>query len=469
MSVFYRSKTLSELPQRRSEETEPTRMQSGGDVDLEAFMRENPLVRELTESNTDAATTASAAGQTASEPAVVAGFGDRYAMWLASKPPPFTMKQPRKMGTSKRYRKAKKAHEEAMAAWKAAEPTFDAGIGSEGGQYIPPSGVGTGDPGDTGGTGGTGIQDLLDDFEERLAAGELSIDDIEKAIEGGIFTEESVLDLISNYKLSEDQLAQLFNQGLLTKDQIIELVEEGVEDEVEDELQDETLTGLTEEQVNRLIQQGLADYSPDMSQYVTQAGLETLFQNYLTEDQLKAYLPQDQSQTISDLQKKISDLEQQYGNVTSQYEADAVNQQIADTKQEVRDFYASAPPAGPRTGSTSQFKSGASFLPGGSPMANLIGGQRKDLKLDPFTSYLKTFTPSYSAYNEPFSPEEYNQRNLPFMDGMYNNPFTGGMSYKDPGDFNQGGRVSNGIMDLTNFDTNVQPFQNAFRPNVPRN
>ena len=369
------------------------------------------------------------------------------------------MRQSRKI-PSKKYREAKKAHKQAMAAWEAAEPY----INPE--EYIPPSGGGTGDPGDT---GGTGIQDLLDDFERRLAAGELSIEDIQNAISGGILTEQSVLDLISNYELTEDQLADLFDQGLLTREQIIELVEEGVEDEVEDELQDETLTGLTEEQVNRLIQQGLADYSPDMSQYVTQAGLETLFQNYLTEDQLKAYLPQDQSETISALEKKIIDLEQQYGNVTSQYEADAVNQQIADTKQEVRNFYASAPPAGPRTGSTSQFKSGASFLPGGSPMANLIGGQRQDLKLDPFKSYLKTFTPSYSGYNEPFSPEEYNQRNLPFMDGMYNNPFTGGMSYKDPGDFNQGGRVSNGIMDLTNFDTNVQPFQNAFRPNVPRN
>lgn len=102
-------------------------------------------------------------------------------------------------------------------------------------------------------------------------------------------------------------------------------------------------------------------------------------------------------------------------------------------------------------------------------MANLIASQREGQGEDAFTSYLKTFTPSYSAYDEPFSPEEYNERNQPFMGGMYNNPFTGGMSYKPPGDFNQGGQVSNGIMDLTNFDTNVQPFQNAFRPNVPRN
>jgi len=456
---------------------EPARMQRGGDVDLEAFMRNNPMLREIMESNTPATTTTSApATTTTSTPAqnnladlsignTNLSFGDAYALWQASKPEP--PRRPKGMGAaSKSYQAARKKYEQDLETWKNSEPFIDAGIGSEGGVYIPPGGVGTGDPGDTGGTGDTGIQDLLDAFEERLRAGELSIEDIQNAISGGILTEDSVLDLIANYQLTEDQLAELFAQGLLTREQIEAIVEEGVEQEVAEE----ALTGLTQEQVNELIQQGLAGL--DMSTYATQAdiqGLEALFQNYLTPEQLEAYLPKDQSETISALEKKIVDLEQQYGNVTSQYEADAVNQQIADTKQEVRDFYASAPPAGPRTGSTSQFRSGASFLPGGSPMANLIGGQRQDLKLDPFTSYLKTFTPSYSAYNEPFSPEEYNQRTLPFMDGMYNNPFTGGMSYKPPAGRNLGGQVSNGIMDLTNFDTNVQPFQNAFRPNVPRN
>ena len=101
-------------------------------------------------------------------------------------------------------------------------------------------------------------------------------------------------------------------------------------------------------------------------------------------------------------------------------------------------------------------------------MASLIGGQREGQGQDAFSSYLKTFTPSYGSYNEPFTPEEYEERNQPFTGGMYNNPFTGGMSYT-PDRRSMGGQVSNGIMDLTNFDTNVQPFQNAFRPNVPRN
>jgi len=305
------------------------------------------------------------------------------------------------------------------------------------------------------------------EFQRRLAAGELSPEELQNFIDGGM-SEQQVLQLISTYQLSETQLAQLFEQGLLTREQIEELVSSQAGESAEEAVEQAVAAGLTEEQVNELIQQGVDQSAPDMSQYVTQSGLETLFQNYLTPEQLEAYLPQDQTETITALEKKIADLEQQYSDVTSQYEADAVNQQISDAKEEVQNFYASSVPTGPRTGSTSQFDAGASFLPGGSPMASLIGSQREGQGQDPFTSYLKTFTPSYSEYNEPFTPEEYNERNQPFTGGMYNNPFTGGMSY-NPDKKNMGGQVSNGIMDLTNFDTNVQPFQNAFRPNVPRN
>jgi hypothetical protein len=248
------------------------------------------------------------------------------------------------------------------------------------------------------------------EFQRRLAAGELTPEEIQGLIDGGL-NEQQVLQLISTYQLNENQLAQLFDQGLLTREQIEALVA-GQLDEVaetaEEAVEQAAAAGLTEEQVNELIQQGLAEYSPDMSQYVTQSGLESLFQNFLTPDQLEAYLPQDQTDTISALEKKIADLEKQYSDVTSQYEADAVNQQIADAKQEVSDYFAASAPTGPRTGSTSQFDAGASFLPGGSPIASLIEGQREGLGQDAFTTYLKTFTPSYSAFEEPFSPEEYN-------------------------------------------------------------
>jgi len=311
------------------------------------------------------------------------------------------------------------------------------------------------------------------EYVDALTAGEIDL-----LVKGGKLTAEQAALLTQNYQVTEDQLAELFAQGLLTEDQIRTVVEGEVADQVEESeaSSDGIASALTEDQINELISQGLADQ--DMTGYATTediTGLENLFQNYLTADQLEGYVTADQlaqatdyDETIQALTEQLGTLEQQYQDVQSQYEADAVNQQISDTKEELNNYFSSMAPSGPRTGSTSQFSSGTSFLPGGSPMASLIGGQREGQGQDPFTSYLKTFTPSYSAYDEPFTPEEYEERNQPFTGGMYNNPFTGGMSY-NPDRRSMGGQVSNGIMDLTNFDTNVQPFQNAFRPNVPRN
>ena len=299
--------------------------------------------------------------------------------------------------------------------------------------------------------------DRLAAFAERFAGGELTPEEIQSLIDGGM-SEQDVLTLIGNYELTENQLGQLFTQGLLTEEQI---------------------AGLIQEEISVADEQRAENNNVDMSGYATKedlAGLETLFQNSLTPEQLEGYMTSEQydqaaagdQEVIQSLTDQIDALEQKYQDVTSQYEADAVNQQISDTKEELGSFFARSVPSGPRTGSTSQFSSGTSFLPGGSPMANLIGSQREGAGQDAFNSYLSTFTPSYSAYDEPFSVEEYSDRSQPFTGGMYNNPFTGGMSYKAD-NMNMGGPTSNGIMDLTNFDTNVQPFQNAFRPNVPRN
>ncbi len=444
-------------------DVEPAQMNNGGDVDLEAFMRNNPEIARLM-GNTSTSTTS--APVTTSAPAednlanlpignTNLTFADSYALWQQSKPEP--PRRPGGMGAaSKSYQAKRKQYEQDFAVWEASEPFIQNFYGQQQQEE---------EPADR----GPSPQDS-DDFAERFATGQLSGAEIQRLIEDGTLSEEQVQTLIGAYQLSEDQLSQLFSQGLLTEDQIRQIIGEEVDETTDAESSAEGIAaGLTEEQINELIAQGLANQ--DMTGYATTEqvqGLENLFQNYLTPEQLEAYLPQDQTDTITALEKKITDLEQQYGDVQSQYEADAVNQQISDAKQEVQNFYAASAPTGPRTGSTSQFDSGTSFLPGGSPMASLIGSQREGQGQDAFTSYLKTFTPSYSAYDEPFSPEEYNERNQPFMGGMYNNPFTGGMSY-NPDKRNMGGQVSNGIMDLTNFDTNVQPFQNAFRPNVPRN
>ena len=382
-------------------------------------------------------------------------------------------------------------------------------------------------------------------IQDMLSAGTLTPEEIQRRIDAGDITKEEVLAIIQGgFELSEGQLAQLFESGVLTREEIADLVNQAIAD-IEDS--DEGLTeddveriagatGLSEEDVlriigeagfapegdyateagmehyNRIIQDQFEGITDQLGGFATQeqlSGLESMFQNYLTPEQLQSYLPQegqyitpeqlaeatanDYDDIIKGLTDKLGELETKYQNVTDQYEADAVNAQINQTKDDLNTFFRGAVPSGPRTGSTSQFSSGASFLPGGSPMANLIAGQRQGIGQDPFSTYLKTFTPSYSAYDAPVTAEEYGLASLPLIDTQYSNPFTGGASYRsssptsvttagadgrqygltvmpdDGGGYNQGGQVSNGIMDLTNFQTNVQPFQNAFRPNVPRN
>ena len=319
-------------------------------------------------------------------------------------------------------------------------------------------------------------------IQEMIEEGSLTPEYIQELINAESLTRDDVYSILeTGFSFNEEQMAQLFDQGVLTRDEIATLVDEAVaaSGDGEEELTEEEIaeiaasSGMTEEQINELISQQIG--GQDMSQFVTQpqlqeqiSGLEGLFQNYLTPDQLQGYLDEQSTgydQTIQELTSKLGSLEQQYQDVQSQYEADAVQNQIDQTKDDLNTYFASSTPTGPRTGSTSQFSSGSSFLPGGSPMASLIGMQREGQGQDPFSTYLKTFTPSYSDYDAPFTAEEYGKRNQPLIGTQYSNPFTGGASYTGA----NGGQVSsNGIMDLTNFDTNIQPFQNAFRPNKPR-
>ena len=343
--------------------------------------------------------------------------------------------------------------------------------------------------------------DIARTIQEAIAEGTLTPDEIQSRIDAGDITRDDVAAIIAaGFNFTDEQFGQLFAAGVLTREEIEALVAQALADQASSA---ET-EGLTEEQVGELISQRLEGYDPnvDLTSLATQeqlqnfatqdqlanfatqediAGLEGLFQNYLTPEQLKGYLPEtgdfvtreelaaatenQYDEVIKGLTDKLGQLETKYQDVQSQYEADAVNEQINQTKEELDSFFRAAAPTGPRTGSTSQFKSGASFLPGGSPMANLIAGQRESFGEDPFSSYLRTFTPSYGDYEPPIDVEEYGRAGRPLLDIQYSNPFTGGASYKAA----SGGPTSNGIMDLTDFNTNVQPFQNAFRPNKPRN
>jgi transcriptional regulator with XRE-family HTH domain len=317
-----------------------------------------------------------------------------------------------------------------------------------------------------------------------LAEGTLTPEEIQRRIDAGDITKEDVLAIIQGgFNFSEEQFAQLFDAGILTRDEIAALVEQAISDietggeggVTEDDVERiASATGLTEDDVlrlisesgfapegnyateeamehyNRIIQDQFKGITDQLGGFATQedlAGLEGLFQNYLTPEQLQGYLPQegqyvtpeqlaaatdnDYDAIIKQLTDKLGDLETKYQDVTDQYEADAVNAQIQKTKDDLDNYFRGAVPTGPRTGSTSQFSSGASFLPGGSPMANLIAGQRQGLGQDPFTTYLKTFTPSYAAYDAPMTAEEYGLAGLPAFSNQYSNPFTGGASYRN--------------------------------------
>ena len=186
---------------------------------------------------------------------------------------------------------------------------------------------------------------------------------------------------------------------------------------------------------------------------------------------------------MSELTTRLDDLNKKYEDSQSQYDADAAKAQIDKTKGDIQNFFASSQPSGPRTGATSQFSKQPSFISGSAnPMANLIKSQREATGGDPYDYYYSSFTPSYSDFNEPISAEEYGKRSGP-KTFDYPNPFTQGAANggsvsnfqqpQQPSFLKHGGGIdqpsnNQGIGAALNFQTNVDPFQSAFRPNVKR-
>jgi len=202
----------------------------------------------------------------------------------------------------------------------------------------------------------------------------------------------------------------------------------------------------------------------------------------LTSDEVQNIIDQqDYDTTFDELTTKLDDLDTKYTSAQSQYDADATQAQIDQTKDEMNTFFTNAQHSGPRTGSTSQFTKQPSYISGSSnPMASLIKSQREATGQDPYSHYYSSFTPSYSDFNEPISAEEYGKRSGP-KSFEYPNPFTQGAAnggatanFKQPSFMEHGGGVgqpnnNQGGLDSLNFQTNVDPFQRAFRPNVKRN
>ena len=204
----------------------------------------------------------------------------------------------------------------------------------------------------------------------------------------------------------------------------------------------------------------------------------------LTADEVQNIIDQqDYDTTMSELTTRLDDLNKKYEDSQSQYDADATKAQIDQTKSDLQSFFSSAQPSGPRTGATSQFSKQPSFISGSAnPMANLIKSQREGTGQDPYDYYYSSFTPSYSDFDEPMSAEEYGKRSGP-VSFDYPNPFTQGAANggsvsnfqqpQQPSFLKHGGgieqpSVDQGIGAALNFQTNVDPFQSAFRPNVKR-
>ena len=204
----------------------------------------------------------------------------------------------------------------------------------------------------------------------------------------------------------------------------------------------------------------------------------------LVSDQVQNMLDQqDYESTMSELTTRLDDLNKKYETAQSQYDADAAKAQIEQTRGDIQNFFSSAQPSGPRTGATSQFSKQPSFISGSAnPMANLIKSQREGTGQKPYDYYYSSFTPSYSDFDEPMSAEEYGKRSGP-VSFDYHNPFTQGAASggsvsnfqqpQQPSFLKHGGgieqpSVDQGIGAALNFQTNVDPFQSAFRPNVKR-
>lgn len=352
--------------------------------------------------------------------------------------------------------------------------------------------------------------DLLtaEQIDEMIASGTLTPEEIQNLLDTQVLSQEQILELVRTEQLNEEQVAALVEAGTITQEDIDQILGSTLDDYA-------TLAELEERLAGYLTPEQLAEFG-----YLTQE--EMLAQGYLTPDQLAEYgyltqeefqagLPNmgDYDQVIGDLQTQLGSLEDKYTNAQSQYEADAAQEQIHQTRGELDSYFNAAQPSGSRTGSTSEFEA----VEGSSPMSNLIGQQRTSAGQDPYSSHLQSFTPAYSDWEEPMSMDNLRSMRGPGQQFDYPNPFfdqapdnttfgswggggvIGGAGQETPiggvGSYNQGGAVNQpqqstmlngnslvdqrpnqnnqGIMGALNFQTNVAPFQNAFRPNVKRN
>tara|TARA_R110001599_G_scaffold84814_3_gene228171 strand:- start:24691 stop:27318 length:2628 start_codon:yes stop_codon:yes gene_type:complete len=344
-----------------------------------------------------------------------------------------------------------------------------------------------------------------EELNALIAEGTLSDEEINGLIADGQLTEGQLRELILTQQLSGDNIDSLLDAGVISYDYLDSVLDESESATLSDYFTLEELEGrlgqpLTPEQLEEYGYESVDDTSDDTESY-------------------------------DDLQRRLDEAEEELANSRTQYEADASRNQRDQTRERLDEYFADAQPSGPRTGTTSEFQVRGGANPISSLIASQQGpgSLNKAPYIPTYTpSYSDWEAPmsidKMGEYRGPgpvfeydnSDPLWYSEEDVEEEDEYYEgeedeyyewtqdeydaalaaNPNTEeqGDYYDDGtlvGTYNQGGQVmqpqqstmfnqnsildqrpgqtNQGILGALNFQTNVAPFQNAFRPNVTRN
>jgi len=347
-----------------------------------------------------------------------------------------------------------------------------------------------------------------EEIDQLIADGTLTEDQINQLIADGQLTQEQIRELILTEQLSDEHINSLIDAGAISQEQLDSILQEFENTTLSDYV---TLEALEERLGQTLTPEQLEEYGYLTADDVAGLGYLTADDTagFLTREEYESGLPNTEGydQRFEELTAQLAALEEQLANAQTQYDADAARNLRDQTREELDTYFSTAQPSGTRTGATSEFQP----IEGSSPMSSLIASQQGPGGLNTEPD-ITTYTPSYSDWEAPMSIDKMGEYRGPGPVFEYANPLwdpevpeeeaefigdsydLGTGTYYDDGSligYNQGGQVmqpqqstmfnqnsildqrpgqtNQGILGALNFQTNVAPFQNAFRPNVTRN
>ena len=238
----------------------------------------------------------------------------------------------------------------------------------------------------------------------------------------------------------------------------------------------------------------------DLADYVTLLDLEDRLSGYATPESVGTQIGTALGgvdvaalqQQYEAMLNQLAALEDQYANSQTQYEADATQTQIDQTQENLNNFFTNASAPRVTSGSTSVFGQGDQ-----SPMGSLAASQQgiwapfvgnQPVTFQNMAYGQSTMDPSFGSYAQPIAPGAWGSTPVGSTSNLeYPSPFFPPRAIQEGEGGNQGGIIGTpqasallngkmgvdqtpqtGIMNPLAFQTNVAPFQNAFRPNRPR-